>query len=328
MFGKKILLISPSSLIGGKASFTQNLILAFKQTGIKFYHIDLVRARSNNLFLRFLEHLHSIFYYKIKVIKLLITKPIDIVQIHTSSRFDFYDLSLIVMLSKLFRKHIILRYGGGAFPSFYQNAHWLKRKYIKRVLLISDVVIVLSEYWNEYFKNIGIKNIILVPNFVDERQYFIVQNKYDEPFINILFMPGQSLNGKGFFQFKDTIKIIAEQNPNVIFHLVGNEVDKYIGGNNILTYKEISGELKINLFSKCQVFLLLTQIEGFPNSLIEAMAAGMAVITTNIPPITCLVTDKHDCLQIDFGANKQLEDNLLFLIKIEGNYVKSELMPG
>ncbi|MGF1584844.1 MAG: glycosyltransferase family 4 protein [Bacteroidales bacterium] len=313
---KNILLISPISIKGGKAAFTRNLIEVYQQNCIKFYHIDLVRHRSSNYYMRVIEHFYNFFAYKIKVIKTLIIKPIDIVQIHTSSYFDFYDLSLVIIISKLFRKKVILRHGGGGFPTFYRKANWIKRKYFKWALSLPDKLIVLSDYWHAYFKDIGIKepNIFLMPNFVDEERYSIRDKIYDKPTLNILFMPAKSLIGKGFFDFKNSIIELAFQNPNVIFHIVGPEVDKHIQGENIHTYKMIFGGKKTELFDLCQIYFLPTHAEGFPNSMIEAMAAQMAVITTNIPEIKCLVNDNYDCLLIDTASELQFKEKFLYLL--------------
>jgi glycosyltransferase involved in cell wall biosynthesis len=313
---KNILLISPASIKGGKAAFTKNLIEVYQQNCIRFYHIDLVRHRSSNSFIRIIEHFYNFFAFKMRVFKELITKPIDIVQIHTSSYFDFYDLSLVIIISKLFRKTVFLRHGGGGFPTFYRNANRIGRRYFKWVLSLPDKLIVLSDYWQEYFKNIGIKetNIFLMPNFVDEERYSIKNKLYDKPTLDILFMPAKSLIGKGFFDFKNSIIELASHNPNVIFHIVGPEVEKHIRGVNIYTYKKIFGEEKTELFNLCQIYFLPTHAEGFPNSMIEAMAAQMAVITTNIPEIKCLVNDNFDCLLIDTASELQFKEKFLFLL--------------
>jgi len=314
---KNLLLVSPSGKIGGKASFTQRLLDVYNKHNVKYNHIDLVRANSNNRFIRVLEHTLSFFRYKLRLIGILTTRNIDIVQIHTSTYFDFYDLSLFLIISKCFRKKVFLRYGGGSFPEFYKKALGIQKQYIKWVLKSADTLIVQSEYWKGVFKNIGIseERMFVLPNFVNQKQFEPREKDFLTPELQILFIPATSLKGKGFFDVKDSIVRIAESNPRVTFHVVGPKVDKYIARNNIETYKTVFGTEKIALFNKCHIFLLPTRAEGFPNALIEAMAAGLAVITTHIPSIECLVEHNTHCMLIPPENETEFETTLRTLIE-------------
>jgi len=307
---KKILLISPASKVGGKASFTNILIQELGKYNVNFIHIDLVRAKSNYVAIRVGEHIFSFFIYKIKLLIILLTKPIDIVQVHTSSFYDFYDNSIFILISKLFQKRIIVRYGGASFPTFYNISYSYSKKFIRRILHSVDTLIVQSEYWKDYFISSGLKNgkVFILPNFVDEKKF--LPNKkgnFDDSIIKVLFMPAQALKRKGFFDLIEAIKNIAHTNPHLKFHIVGSNVSKYISTKNIITYKEIRGEKKVNHFNSSHIYLLPTYAEGFPNSLLEAMAAGMAVITTNIPQISCLAEDGKEFLLMNPGSSTEFE---------------------
>jgi glycosyltransferase involved in cell wall biosynthesis len=306
---KTILLISPTNKIGGKASFTKRLIEVYNKHGIQYYHIDLVRARSKCQLIRILQHIYSFIYYKLLLIKYLYTKDIDIVQIHTSSYLDFYDLSFCIIISKVYKKKVIVRYGGAEFPSFYRYSIWIARKYLKWAITLPDKLIVQSIYWYKYFIELGVKesSLIIIPNFVDDNMYSFNDSKYMKDVLDVLFMPASSLRRKGFIDIKNSIQKLANDYHDITFHIVGPEVYKYISGSNIKTYNYIEGKDKTDLFNLCNIYLLPTHSEGFPNSLIEAMASGMAVISTNIPQIKCLVIDEYNCLLIDPGSASQFE---------------------
>jgi len=49
------------------------------------------------------------------------------------------------------------------------------------------------------------------------------------------------------------------------------------------------------------IFILLTLHEGFPNSVLEAMASQLPVIASNIPQISCVLEDRVDCLLVENG---------------------------
>lgn len=315
----KILLVSPSSKTGGKASFTKTLIDVYTQNNISFHHIDVTRASGKKIYVRILQHIQSFFFYKLTLIKKLTTNKYDVVQIHTSSYFDFYDLSFFVIISKLFRKRVILRNGGGRFPLFYKNSYWPTKIYIRWVLSLANRLIVLSKYWYEYYSSLGIKkeSLFILPNFVNHLQFDPARKNYNSEKIEILFMPADSLSGKGFFDIKSSILKLAKNHKYLLFHIVGPDVSKHLnkpGIENIKTYKVIRGNQKTTLFDKCHIFLLPTHAEGFPNALIEAMAAGMSVIASDIPEIKCLVKNNYDCLLFEMGSEKDFEEQFIKLL--------------
>lgn len=314
---KHVMLISPANKIGGKATFTRVLLSQYKKDNINYTHIDLVRTKSNNKYFKYSEHIYSFFSYKIKLIKNLFTKRIDIIQIHASSYFDFYDISIFILISKLYNKKVILRCGGGGFPVFFNEAYYFNKKYIKKLLSSIDKVIVQSEYWKDYFSSLGVSsnNMLVMPNFVNDIQFNPEEKTYNSRHIHVLFVPGSSLEGKGFFDIKNNIIELAEKYPYITFHIVGPRVEDHLLADNITTCKKIYGEEKVNLFNKCHIFLLPTRVEGFPNALIEAMAAGMAVITTNIPQISCLAEDGKEFLLMNPGSSIEFTELFTGLMK-------------
>jgi len=291
----KILLVSPAGKhsTGGKANFTNLLLEAFKEFDIQHIHLNTKRATSNKIVLRLLQHIFSFVYFKVQFVFILISKKVDIVQIHTSTFFDFYDLSLFVIIAKLFRKKVIVRYGGAAFPSFYETRSWVEKKYIKWVISLYDILIVQSTFWKNYFASFvrNEKQLFILPNFVDTKFFEDKIDKHEKEPIQILYIPGKDLKRKGFLDLHHEIFNLSKEYNDVTIHIVGPKVHEYISGNNIFTYEKIYGKKKQKLFRNCQIFLLPTYREGFPNTLLEAMASKMAIITTDIPQINCIV--KH-----------------------------------
>ncbi|WP_416876485.1 glycosyltransferase, partial [Kitasatospora sp. SC0581] len=84
--------------------------------------------------------------------------------------------------------------------------------------------------------------------------------------------------------------------------------------NNVKYYGVVDGNQKKALFVKSDIFILPTyyHIEGQPISLIEAMANGLTVITTNHAGIPDIVSEKNGFI-IEPKNEKAIEKVLLEL---------------
>ena len=69
----------------------------------------------------------------------------------------------------------------------------------------------------------------------------------------------------------------------------------------------------INFLSSFDIFVLPSKVEGTPIALIEAMAAGKAIITSDIPSIRQIINDKREGLLFNPNNIRQLKDLMFFL---------------
>lgn len=117
------------------------------------------------------------------------------------------------------------------------------------------------------------------------------------------------------------IKLVKDQNPKVTFILVGQ-------GPLQDQMKEQATELGINdnvvfagfrldaadIMAAADMFVLPSQFEGMPVSMLEAMALGTPVIAARVGGIPEVLEDNRDGILIDPKNPKQLADNVLKLI--------------
>ena len=73
----------------------------------------------------------------------------------------------------------------------------------------------------------------------------------------------------------------------------------------------------VDEIADAEIFVLCSDSEGMPNALIEAMAMGLACISTNFPSGAAeyLINDKINGLLVPVGGQKELEESLELLIK-------------
>jgi len=108
----------------------------------------------------------------------------------------------------------------------------------------------------------------------------------------LLFL-GWIENEKGIFELLDCVKALAsnESLPPIKLVMAGNgsalgKVKRFLLENRLEAYVELPGwvdiEKKHECLRKADIFVLPSHMEGMPNALIEAMAAGLPVVATNV----------------------------------------------
>lgn len=127
---------------------------------------------------------------------------------------------------------------------------------------------------------------------------------------------GLVTESKGVF---DLVNVIAENKDKY-----RNRIKLLIGGNgkiekltNLINEYEISdiveylgwvtGNDKSKILNKADVYILPSYVEGSPVSILEAMAYGMPIISTNVGGIPELVKNNENGLLIEPGNLKQIE---------------------
>jgi len=154
-------------------------------------------------------------------------------------------------------------------------------------------------------------------------------NKFTErPFPDtISFLMLARLNrAKGVLEYVNACKIVRQQHPQVRCLLAG-----FIDSNpdSILEsdlrhwqdngYIEYMGPISDapTLYEACSVYVLPSFREGTPRSVLEAMASGRPIITTNAPGCKETVTDGVNGYKVSVGSSEELAERMIYLIENE-----------
>jgi glycosyltransferase involved in cell wall biosynthesis len=231
-----------------------------------------------------------------KLIWLCITdRQIRILHIHHASRGSFLRKSLLVIIGKLFGKKIILHIHGGGFHNFYSRSKLLK-PFIRWTLESSDALICLSEMWKDYYSStFKLKRLVIINNVIEEPAA-LPKHEHNGS-LNLLFL-GHVTEKKGVF---DLLNVLAT-NRNEFTHKVkvtiggvgeDERLIKTISDNqfngDVSFAGWVNGSKKSELLNSCDVYVLPSYFEGLPISILEAMAYGKPVISTNVGGIPEIV---------------------------------------
>ncbi|MEK6480842.1 glycosyltransferase family 4 protein [Catalinimonas sp. 4WD22] len=291
------------------------VIVEYKNS-IKNFHY-LPSTTSANIYLTTLSFPFLVLVF---AARLMISRKIKIVHIHGASKGSFYRKFIYFFLAKkLFKKKVVYHIHGAGFHLFYQGASSFIRRGVRYMINESDTLIVLSNWWKEFFSGeFKPKRIKIVPNIVANpsktlsniNSFSNVENdKNLEKKVNLLFL-GRIGDRKGifdlltvltenlsFFKEKCHLKIGGDGDINKLLEVIRtnqlSEVVEYIGF--------VQGEKKIKVLNDTDIYILPSYNEGLPISILEAMSFAKPIISTTVGGIPEIVNDQYNGILFEPG---------------------------
>lgn len=223
--------------------------------------------------------------------KMLTDPKARIVHLHTAADGSFRRNSQLVRLCRLFGRKTIMHIHASRFKDFYYEADQENKEKILATLKSTDMLIVLSESWKEWFGSIGIKpeKMTVLHNITPEPTD-IPEARMKDGKTHFLFM-GEIGPRKGVF---DILRGLAahreEAEGRMMLHIGGNRNEKQLldtirenGLDNIVRFEGwVSGQKKLELLNRADIYILPSFNEGLPISILEAMSYGCPVISTPV----------------------------------------------
>ncbi len=226
---------------------------------------------------------------------LLLQQRVGLVHIHVASRASFWRKMAFVALARLFRVPYIMHLHGAEFAIFYEKESGARRKaLIRRVFNSSAAVVVLSSAWRDWMTGIGIEvpvHAIHNPVVLPPASAWGNRQSGD-----VLFL-GRLGQRKGSF---DLVEAAARPAAARARLLLGGDGDvagvrQRAAALGVADRVEMLGwvgaERRAALLQQAWIYCLPSYNEGLPMSLLEAMAAGLPVITSPVGGIPDAVTD-------------------------------------
>ena len=219
----------------------------------------------------------------------------DIIHIQSSFGASFYRKMFFIIIGKWFSVPVVNHIHGAEFDEFYTNAAERKKRLVAKNYKKCDVIIVLSREWKSKLKSeIKGLNVRVVENFATVPDGLAAPENRE----NIVLFLGYIGKRKGVYDIPDVVKKVIDKKPDVKFILCGNgeveEFRKVVKENNLENYIELKGwinsEQKDDLLNRSKIYFLPSYNEGLPMSILEGMAYGLPVVTTNAGGIPSVVS--------------------------------------
>ena len=221
---------------------------------------------------------------------------IDLVQIQASDFQAFWESALYALMARLLRRPVVFRIGG-AFDLFYQGSPAPIRRWIGEALRLPQIVVAQSEIARNHIRAAGRQGpIVILPNWVREGGFAEVERatKNDPTF---LFIAGIEARRKGVEEVLTAVRMLNDRGCPAKFHFLAvtpalAEGISALRLANVLAMEgPVGRERVLAAMRHADVLLLPSRGEGFPNSLIEAMAAGMAAVVTPVGAVPEIVAE-------------------------------------
>lgn len=246
----------------------------------------------------------------------LLGRRVALVHVHMASRASFWRKFLFLLPAFALRVPVVLHLHGGEFREFYEReSSPFAQRLIRFVFEHASWVVVLGTGWNEWVKDQFPQarvSVIYNPVVLHERTSDAVRDS-----ITLLFL-GRLGVGKGTFDLVESLARLVPAFPNVKLLLGGDgELDAVkeraaaLGvASNVETLGWVRGEDKNTLLARASVYVLPSYNEGLPVSVLEAMAAGLPVVSTPVGGIPEAITDGVEGFLVQPGDVAALSERL------------------
>jgi glycosyltransferase involved in cell wall biosynthesis len=268
----------------GISVLTELLLQSGLRRSFKIIHLDTSDRRTLANMGHFeLRNAGLALYHGTQFLWLLLRKrPVLVYMPVSESRLGFVRDSLFLVPSRLRRIPVVLHLHGGYLDILYAESglvfQWLMRFCFSQAAR----AIVLSDSFRGKLANlVEGDRVRVVYNGIPPAIYEACENRYRSargPSPKTVLFLGGLIESKGFFDLLRSVPLVLEQMRDVRFVFVGdNSFHSYV---NFLGPR--SGDEKIRIFQESDIFAFPTwyPLEGQPVAMIEAMAAGLPVLTT------------------------------------------------
>lgn len=303
---KRILYIGNNT--SKKTNYGSSILLVSKLLESEGYQLKIVSSQ-RNILLRLIDMCFSVIKHR---------KKVDYILIDTFSSLNFFSALFTSQIARLFRVKYLPVLRGGNLP---YRIH--KNPYLSGLIFNnSHINVAPSNYLKTEFEKKNYKTV-LIPNVLEISQYPYLERKKIEPKIlwvrafKALYNPMLAI---------DVFCLVKEEFNEAKLCMIGpekddtfSEVKKRIQELNLENSIELTGVLPKHVWhEKSQDFDILintTNFDNTPNSIIEGMALGLTIVSTNVGGMPYLIENNVDGILVEKENPKQMARAIIKILK-------------
>jgi len=256
--------------------------------GVWVYRNFTLGLEWDNVFMRYV----SGFVYMLSLTWFLLFKgaKYDVYHVHQA----FYPAFAAVLFKRILQKPVIVKVGGGGINNndlmLMKSGRYPLGKWMLKTIMKADMFIAISPQIEKelVLMEIPKKKIVSIPNGVEVPDTGKKDYKLQSP-AKIVFT-GRLNPEKRCDLLVEALGEICDEIP-ICCDIFGDgplkeSLEKEVAEKNLesfIDFKGYVGNLR-NFLVRYDVFVLPSEAEGMSNALLEAMAAGLSCVVSDIPP--------------------------------------------
>jgi glycosyltransferase involved in cell wall biosynthesis len=268
----------------------QNIVLEYNKdykiinlnTSKNLDQADLYKRKGFNEIKHFTKNIFQL-------IKFVSKNKIDVSNVFVVPNISFIREMFFIFILKLTTKKLVIHLHAKTEGDYFLEG--FKLKIFTKVISLGDVVFVLSEKFHKrfYAKYINSEKLIVLENFIDYKEF---ENHIEDKNGGFLYV-GRLSEKKGFKTLVEAVVEASKKLKGLSIDVLGEfenddfkqEVLNLLSKNNIQNFNfhgAKMGNEKFDYFKKNSVFIFPSYFENSPIVLKEAIAAKMAIISSDI----------------------------------------------
>lgn len=245
------------------------------------------------------------------------TKKVDYIIIDTYSTSSFWYAFFCSQIARILKKKYITILHGGNLPNRLKNNPALS----KMVFLNAYSNVAPSKYLQKIFIEKSFENTIYIPNVLEISNYEFKERSLFQPKILWVRAFATIYNPKMAIE---VFKSIKANYPEATLCMVGPDKDgslentkdcaKRLGLDVTFTGK-LPKEKWLELSNNYDIFINTTHVDNTPISVMEAMAMGLSIVSTNVGGIPFLLENNEDSLLVNDDDVEAMTNSIIKVIE-------------
>lgn len=268
-------------------------------------------------------HVADIFSTKASVWKRLVmlpklqhtAEPYNVLHIHCCSGWGFLPAVLGVKTGKKLGKRIVLTYHGGGGETFFDKHPRLVQKYLTR----TDANIVLSGFLAKVFEKHHLP-FTIIPNIIELDDSHFRQRESLRPRYICIRAHEELYNIPCILR---AFQKVQKEIPDASLTLVGDgslheslvQQAYTLGLKNVVFTGRVDNAKIFECLDHADIMLSAPRIDNMPVSLIEAMNAGLLVISSNVGGVPYMIEDGKNGLLFESDNDSDLAKKMIWAVK-------------
>jgi len=249
-----------------------------------------------------------LFPYVVRLFRVMGTA--DIVHVMANSGWSWHLFAApAIMVARWRGVPSVVNYRGGEAATFLAASHALVRFILRR----SSALVVPSRYLHEVFSTHRIESDI-VPNIIDLERFRPRTETRSRNALHIL-VPRNLEPIYDVATALHALQILRRTLPQVRMTVAGSgpereQLERLASELGVADAVEFCGRVErdvmASLYRDADVVVNPSLVDNMPNSVLEALASGVPVVSTNVGGIPCIVRDGATALLVPPGAPAEL----------------------